>query len=151
MIEWNHLNIKDVYFSILSSHTPTSYPSNYFDLVFGISVLTHLPSEMQVEWLQEIARIIKPSGIFLATTMGSFYYKQLFSKEKELLDTKGILEKSFHRKNIFQPGDRNFSVYETANYFEKIIEPNFHVIEYYDGSLYPEKFGGQDLWILQKK
>jgi hypothetical protein len=35
--------------------------------------------------------------------------------------------------------------------FKKIIEPNFNVIEFYDGTAFPKKAGGQDLWILQKK
>jgi ubiquinone/menaquinone biosynthesis C-methylase UbiE len=151
MIAWNHQNIKDVHFSNISLTTPTNYPGNYFDLIYGVSVFTHTPSNNQLEWINEMQRIIKPSGIFLVTTMGSYFNQQLLSDEIKLLDENGIFEKVFHEKKIPAPGNRNYSVYETTHYFEKIISTHFNILQYYDGILFPEKFGGQDLWILQKK
>jgi hypothetical protein len=94
---------------------------------------------------------MKPSGIFLVTTMGSYFNQQLLSDEIKLLEENGIFEKVFHEKNIPAAGNRNYSVYETSNYFEKIISTHFDILQYYNGILFPEKFGGQDLWILQKK
>lgn len=151
IISWNHQNIKDTHFSHIALHAPTAYPANYFDLIYGISVLTHNPSNMQVEWVNEMNRIIKPAGIFLVTTMGNFFSNQLLAAEKKQLDKEGIFEKVFQKKNTPLPGNRNYSVYETAEYFEKVISTHFKILQFYDGSLYPEKFGGQDLWILQKK
>ena len=43
MIAWNHQNIKGVHFSNISFQTPSTYPENYFDLIYGISVFTHIP------------------------------------------------------------------------------------------------------------
>lgn len=150
MIDWNHQNIKDVHFSLISSNQPTAYPANYFDLVYGISVLTHLPSKLQDAWIVELQRIIKPSGILLITTHGSFFHSQLLQKEKKLLVENGFYEKSFHQNKQLQSGDRNFTMYVEEHYFKKVIEPHFDIKSYYDGTKYPEKFGGQDLWILQK-
>ncbi len=151
MINWNHQNIKDVYFSHNTLNTPTTYPSNYFDLIYGISVLTHIPSNKQKEWIEEMDRIIKSSGIFLVTTMGTFFRKKLFNDENSQLENQGVFESTFQENNILLPGDRNYSVYETAAFFENLISPYFRVLHYYDGNIYPEKFGGQDVWLLQKK
>jgi 2-polyprenyl-3-methyl-5-hydroxy-6-metoxy-1,4-benzoquinol methylase len=151
MIDWDHQNIKDVHFSVINSNTPTAYPANYFDLVYGISVYTHLSSNLQEEWLVELHRMIKPAGILLITTHGSFFNSQLSKKEKILLAENGFFEKAFHHKNKLQSGDRNDTMYVTEDYLKKIIEANFEIKSYYDGTKYPEKFGGQDLWILQKK
>ncbi len=151
MIAWNHLHIKDVHFSKINSQAPTNYPSNYFDLIYGVSVLTHLPAKLQIEWLAEMHRILKPAAIFLATTHGSFFNNQLLDSEKKSLDQIGILEKEFLKNKSNLAGDRNYTVYETAHYFEKLIAENFNLLSYFDGSKSPEKFGGQDLWLLQKK
>ncbi len=151
MITWNNQNIKGVHFSNISFQTPTTYPENYFDLIYGISVFTHIPIILQNEWLIEMNRIIKPTGILLFTTMGAFFNKQLAQNEINQLEDTGIFEKAFIKNRLTMPGNRNYSVYEKPAYFEKIIEPYFKIIHFYDGSLFPEKFGGQDLWILQKK
>lgn len=151
MITWNHQNIKDVHFSSISLNTPTEYPANYFDLVYGISVFTHLPLRLQSEWIVELNRMMKPAGILLLTTHGFFFNSQLSQKEKNILTEKGFFEKPFHQNKQLQSGDRNDTMYETEDYLKKIIEPYFDLKSFYDGTKYPEKFGGQDLWILQKK
>ncbi len=151
MINWNHQNIKGVHFSHITINPPTKYPKNYFDLIYGLSVLTHLPGNLQNDWVREMNRISKPSGIFLVTTMGNYYSNELLNEEKNQLQSTGIFEKIFLAKTKVTVGDRNFSVYETPEYFERIIADYFNIIQYFEGRKYPEKFGGQDLWILQKK
>lgn len=150
MIDWAHQNIKDVHFSLISSNPPTAYPANYFDLVYGVSVFTHLPSKLQDAWIVDLQRIIKPNGILLITTHGSFFYSQLLQKEKNKLTENGFFEKVFYQNKQLQSGDRNYTMYVMEDYFKKIIEKEFEIKFYYDGTKHPEKFGGQDLWILQK-
>ena len=48
---------------------PISYPDNYFDLIYSISIFTHLPEQMQNNWLSELNRIVKPDGILILTTL----------------------------------------------------------------------------------
>ena len=43
------------------------------------------------------------------------------------------------------------STYQQSANFRKMIDTYFEVVSFYDGSLYPEKAGGQDVWILQKR
>ena len=44
------------------------------DLLFGISVMTHLTEHNQYLWLKEIARIVKPGGCVILTIHGEFAY-----------------------------------------------------------------------------
>ncbi len=44
-------------------NTPTELPSKFFDLVYSVSVIEHIPVEDQVIFHSELRRIIKPGGI----------------------------------------------------------------------------------------
>ena len=152
MIEWDHAHIKGVHFSLIDVNPPTTYPSNYFDLIYGISVLTHLPKKYQVKWMEEISRILKQEAILLATTHGNYFVPQLIYQERISLEKNGLFEKENHSaEKKLSAGDRNYTVYETAQFFEQLINKDFKIISHFDGVEYPDKFGGQDLWILQKK
>lgn len=50
---------------------PLPYPDASFDLVYAISVLTHIPSELQVPWLTELRRVLKPGGYALLSVHGA--------------------------------------------------------------------------------
>lgn len=49
---------------------PTGFATDAFDFVYSISVFTHLPEDMQFEWLAEIARLVSPGGYALLTVHG---------------------------------------------------------------------------------
>jgi ubiquinone/menaquinone biosynthesis C-methylase UbiE len=55
--------------TLTSSFEPSlPYKDNTFDVVYSISIWTHLNEEYQLAWLREMQRILKPGGIFLPTT-----------------------------------------------------------------------------------
>ena len=43
------------------------YPENYFDKIFSISVLEHIPYDGDTEALKQILRVLKPGGIAVIT------------------------------------------------------------------------------------
>ena len=49
---------------------PAPFEAGSFDLVYSISVFTHLNERSQFAWLHEVARVLKPGGIALLTTHG---------------------------------------------------------------------------------
>lgn len=44
---------------------PSLFDSNKFDFIYGISVFSHLPEDLQFAWLSELKRISKPDGILI--------------------------------------------------------------------------------------
>lgn len=69
-IEWAQNNIKAGQFISLPLTPPSTLPSNKFDVIIGLSVMTHLTAEMQDLWLKDLARSIKPGGLMLMTFGG---------------------------------------------------------------------------------
>ena len=60
-----------------SFHPPLNYEDNFFDMIYSVSIFSHLCLEDQQIWLAELARITKPGGICLLTTEGLTAVKSL--------------------------------------------------------------------------
>ncbi len=145
-IEWNKKHYPNIDFSLISYTPPTHYANEQFDLICGISIFTHIDAASQDAWLKELQRLLHPNGILFISTQGQQYSRKLSSVEKKLLNQHGIFTQSYHHK-----GHRMMSTYHHPDHFKTKIAPYFLVKEFYDGESHPEKMGGQDLWILQKK
>lgn len=63
-------------FEVVGPSGPTAFPDGTFDLVYSFSVFSHFSEEMHVRWLEEIHRILKPGGLFLATTRPRDFIEQ---------------------------------------------------------------------------
>lgn len=53
---------------------PLPIADGELDLVYSISIFTHLPEDMQHAWLRELARVVKPGGFVLTTKTTPFAY-----------------------------------------------------------------------------
>lgn len=70
-IAWCRENLSDIaHFEQTMSSPPLPFADGFFDFVYSISVFTHLPEPMQMDWLAELRRITKPGGYVLLTTHG---------------------------------------------------------------------------------
>ena len=48
---------------------PLPFDNEFFDFIFSISVLTHIPEDMQFAWLAELNRVLKVGGTALLSTL----------------------------------------------------------------------------------
>jgi SAM-dependent methyltransferase len=69
-VAWCRENIPNSRFDLVPLRPPTTLPESAYDLVIGISVLTHLDEPTQLVWLEELQRVTKPGGYLLLTTHG---------------------------------------------------------------------------------
>ena len=68
-IAWLDENLSPPLRFFVNDRIPTPHPDGYFDLVYAISVFTHITHEWSA-WLLELHRILKPDGLLLATILG---------------------------------------------------------------------------------
>ena len=66
--------------SVNEFNPPISFKDSFFDCIFSVSIWTHLPPAMGMEWLNEMWRITNKGGIVLITTGG---YKALKKCKKK--------------------------------------------------------------------
>lgn len=69
-IKWCRKNISFAEFAVNAPKPPLNFPNESFDLIYGISIVTHLDEEFQLLWLEELKRLCKPGGIVILTVHG---------------------------------------------------------------------------------
>ena len=69
LVAWCQEHLAGAY-ALNDPEPPTLYPDSSFDVVYAVSVFTHLTAERQRRWLAEFARLIRPGGVLLLTTHG---------------------------------------------------------------------------------
>ncbi len=144
-IKWCRNYINDVLFDCIEDEQ-LPYPSELFDLVFGISVLTHIHGNEQAFWLKELQRITKRGAVIIVSTHGSFFEKNMSVAQLNTYHSKGWQSNQYHEK-----GHRLLSTYNKAVNFKEMITQFFTIEKHYEGKSHPEKLGGQDIWILRKQ
>jgi len=82
LVRWCASNLPFAQFSVNKLNPPLEYRSGLFDVVYGISVLTHLPENLEQAWIDELARILRPGGRLLLTTHGDSYADRLDHEER---------------------------------------------------------------------
>lgn len=68
-VRWCQENLPFGNFSVVPLRPPTTLPSASFNLIFGISVFTHLKELEQQEWLKELHRIAAPGAVVLMSAL----------------------------------------------------------------------------------
>lgn len=69
LVAWCREHLPGEY-TVNDPEPPTAYPDSSFDVVYAVSVFTHLTVDSQRRWLAEFARIVRPGGLLLLTTHG---------------------------------------------------------------------------------
>lgn len=57
-------------FAVNGASPPLPFPDAAFDLVFAISVFTHLDESDQMSWLEELRRVLRPDGLAALSVHG---------------------------------------------------------------------------------
>lgn len=117
-IEWLRARLPGVDARAEGSLPPTSFVDASFDLLFSISLFTHLPEDRQDRWLAEVGRVLKLGGTGVVTVHGRTAYEGFRSgsrpgisapqlrrlREAPLLDVAGFVFEPEPRPGRRSPG-----------------------------------------------
>jgi 2-polyprenyl-3-methyl-5-hydroxy-6-metoxy-1,4-benzoquinol methylase len=129
---------------------PTSLPDEAFDLVLGLSVLTHLDEPVQDAWLEELRRITRPNALLMLSVQGL--------AQMALYGTPLELHLEAHRKGILDAGANSQlqDVIPDPSYYRNVMHsPDyimtrwsrwFDVLDIIGGTA-----GNQDIVLLRRR
>jgi SAM-dependent methyltransferase len=130
---------------------PLMYQNGQFDVVYSVSVWTHLPPHLQIPWLLEMDRILAPGGLALLTTIGAFGYRRRSHLWAEEFALEELLAEGFcyseHKTQDQSTGPFYGAAYHTAAYVRKEWSNYFDVLEVQEGVVDDLN----DLVILRKR
>ncbi len=142
-INWCSENIPEVEFSRNNLTPPLNYSNNIFDIVYGISIFTHLSKEMHFAWISELKRIVKKGGIILLTTAGKAFKTILTRKELSQFENGNLII-----RDKVKEGHRTFSAIHPVKFMQELFS-DFEILEHIERD--PEdNYIPQDIWIIKK-
>ncbi len=102
-IGWCTENIATARFCKTGPQPPSPYPEQYFDVVYCLSVFTHLDEQLQDLWLPELRRILRPTGILVMTVHGERVTSALDADGVESLRRTGFVHRTTTKLNGIAP------------------------------------------------
>jgi SAM-dependent methyltransferase len=145
-VEWCRRYLDFGSFEVNQSLPPLPYEANGFDLVYALSVFTHLDEEYQLSWLEELRRVTQPGGIVLLSLHGPSFWNKLAPEEIEVIRRKGLLflQAPPAMQGIFPPWYQN--AFHSREYVFSTYSKYFRILEYIPQGL----DDCQDIVLLQK-
>jgi SAM-dependent methyltransferase len=143
MVAWCRANLPFADVTRNDVAPPLPYADSSFDLVYAFSVITHLPEDLQHEWMRECLRILTPGGFLLVSTLGDYYLSRQRLTESE--------RESFLRGNVVvlyeeSPGTSLCSAYHPPQYVHGTLARNFEVAAFRPAA----DEGRHDIHLLRK-
>jgi 2-polyprenyl-3-methyl-5-hydroxy-6-metoxy-1,4-benzoquinol methylase len=81
-VDWCRRNLPFATFEPNGLAPPIVFDTARFDLVYALSVFTHLPEELQLLWMRELERVLRPGALLLLSTHGEHYVPRLTPDER---------------------------------------------------------------------
>ena len=127
------------------------FPNNYFDKIYTIAVLHHIPSkELRFKFLGEVRRVLKPNGLLILTV-----WKPKSKKDWRLIlkyTTLKLIGK-LEQGDTFQPWgkkmERYFHCFSEKEIIDLIKEIKFEIIK--EGVVTNEKGNRRNIYLVAEK
>lgn len=143
-IRWCTENLSSIDFRKNDLMPPLPFEDASMNLVYSISIFTHLSKNAHDAWMAEMHRVLRPGGIFLTTTHGDATRVNLTQEELAQYDRSELVARAQVKE-----GHRMFAAYQPPAFMQCLIEGQFTVCKHEPGK--QESWGiSQDLWVLQK-
>jgi len=102
-IAWARRRLPIAEFRESGAAPPLAFSQATMDVIYTVSVLTHMDESQNLEWLTEFRRLLRPGGLLLVSSHGpelTFTRPDLTVEQHETLGRRGFL---------FAPGDSGFN------------------------------------------
>jgi SAM-dependent methyltransferase len=143
MIHWCRTSLPFADFRVNPPRPPSTLPRHHFDLIYAVSVFTHLDEAAQLAWLEEFPQLLKPAGQLVLTVHGKAVWSALPQDQQQKIRQRGTLfQKSRKLHGIFP--DWYQTAFHTESFLKAQCSRHFDQVTYLR-----EGMGYLDLVICQ--
>lgn len=148
LVAWVKENLPFVNARVNQLSPPLPYEPGSFDVVYAISVFTHLTNDLAHDWMREVHRVLAPGGRFFFSTHGVAYRDKLATAEKARFDsgTPVVQFSSVEGSNLC-------AAFHPRQWIEASLLDGFQLVEMREAHLLDEGDRGglfQDRWLIRK-
>lgn len=148
-ISWCNENIKGMKFLLVPINPPTNIAADFFDLIIGISVFTHLTEDYQFSWLKELRRISLPGALIIVTIHGktSMLHTGMSKEMFDKVQSYGFVVsgKNSQISDVVENEEYYVSSFHSEQYIRKNWSHYFDILD-----IIPSFMGHHDLVIMKK-
>jgi SAM-dependent methyltransferase len=144
LVEWCGQNLPFVDASVNRLAPPLSYDDAAFDLVYAFSVFSHLTEDLQMPWMNELARVLKPGGHLVLSTHGESYLHRLNDAERRQFERGGLVVKN----DVKAPGSNTCAAYHPFAYVRDRISVGLELADFQPKAAMGNPH--QDLYVFHK-
>ena len=143
LINWCNKNLTFAEFMTNHLEPPLACCDQKFDLIYGFSVFTHLPESLQLTWINELARVLKPHGYLLISTHGAHYLNLLTTQEQAQFREGQLVVREEQAA-----GTNICNVYHPDRFVRDRLAKGFFVVDWITEGAKGNPF--QDIYLLRK-
>lgn len=125
LIEWCKNNLKFAEFRVNTLSGGLPYEPETFDFIYAFSVFTHFNQSLQLYWINELSRVLKPGGYIYLTTHGEYYVSGLPIEEQEQFRNGQLVVREAE-----QSGSNMCSAFHPVSYVREKMAQNFTVADF---------------------
>jgi SAM-dependent methyltransferase len=144
-IEWCSAHLKQVTFQLHGLAPPLPFSTGELDLLYAVSVLTHLSEDMHHAWMAECVRVVRPGGLILLTVHGDRCTGGLSPHERQSYEAGQLVVRGRVRE-----GSRMFIAYQSPRFMREVLLPGLEIL-LHNPLEAPAHAGAQDVYLIRTR
>lgn len=143
-VDWCMANLPGITFRKNELRPPLPMEAETMDVIYGISIFTHLSEKMHEAWFAELLRVLRPKGILFILTHGEVTKQNLLPQEQEIFERGELVV-----RGEVKEGHRMYTAYQPVAFMHQLFGKRVRVLKHKPGERQAWGFE-QDVWILEK-
>jgi len=143
-IAWCREHLHGIDFRVNGLEPPLPYEASTFDVLYALSVFTHLSAEGHQRWIDEVFRVVRPAGLVIFTAHGDACTDRLLPHEQQQYRAGNLVV----RGGVYE-GSKCFVAYHPPAYVREHLLRNANVAAHLLSPMAYQMI--QDVWVARKK
>jgi SAM-dependent methyltransferase len=143
-IDWCRSNLPFLDARVSGLSPPLPFERRRFDLIYALSVFTHLSQQAQIEWMAEFRRVMAPGGMLLFTVKGERHAERELGSE----DLAAFRAGRFIANDLDHEGGNLCAAYSSRRWVAANLLDGFELLDFHPGR--QEVMGEQASYLLRR-